>query len=148
MVKIRWRKHASFLIVTAIFAATFVPIGGYVLVKAMPYLNLLPLMDDPSGLGLEGMEIVEVNFDNVSIENQVSVSSSQIDVNYSIWDIEAIYLENESLLASKTNYYNPETTFIADNSIYQTDPLLPHYNTSVIVEYSIRFQPQIFLLII
>ena len=126
MVKIRWRKHASFLIVTAIFAATFVPIGGYVVVKAMPYLNLLPLMDDPSGLGLSGMEIVEVNFDNFSVEQQYSVSHSRIDVDHPVWSIDGIYLENESLLASKTNYFNP-STYIADNSIYLTDPLLPNY---------------------
>jgi len=126
VVKIRWRKHASFLIVTAIFAATFVPIGGYVVVKAMPYLNLLPLMDDPSGLGLAGMEIVEVNFDNFSVEHQYAFSHSRIDVDHSIWSIDGIYLENESSLDSKTNYFNP-TTFIADNSIYLTDPLLPNY---------------------
>jgi len=125
MARFNLKKHTAFLVMLGILSSIFIPFMSYTLIKVAPYLNLLPVLEDPEAMTLNNMAIIDRKY-NFTIETQFSQSSNAINVDRPIWDIEGIYLEEEYPSDSRTNYFN-SGTFINEHSIALSSLMLPNY---------------------
>jgi len=108
-----------------LLSAMFIPIGVYAISKTSPYLNLLPALENPETMQLDSMELVDRKYP-FSVEKQASLDNTQIEMNYDVWDIKGIFLEEEYSLEERTNYYSPSrTTKVSEKIIDLGDRKLP-----------------------
>ncbi len=110
----------------AIICAILLPMAIYAIFSLMPYLNLLPVMEEPGAMDLNNMSIVDREY-NFTIESQFSLSNTAIETNYQIWEISGIYLANEYPFDNRTNFLG-SNILITENQIDMTPNPLPNHN--------------------
>lgn len=120
------RKGVRRLLKLGIICAILLPMGIYGGLALMPYLNLLPAMEDPTAMGINNMILVGREY-NFTIENQFSISNESVEMNFPVWDIQGIYLTNQYTSPNRTNYFSPKV-FISGTSIDLSSNQLPPHN--------------------